>query len=130
MTGCILAAGWPTQRGYIMVGKAGRKPVYAHRRALEAKLGRPIAPGLMACHHCDNPPCVNPDHLFEGTASDNRQDMLRKGRWTRRAPERPTCIAGHPFDEANTYRPARGGRHCRACNVRRQLAYRARKAAA
>ncbi len=33
------------------------------------------------CHHCDNPPCCNPRHLFRGTASDNALDAVRKGRW-------------------------------------------------
>ena len=37
---------------------------------------------LHACHHCDNPPCCNPDHLFLGTAADNKHDAQRKKRHT------------------------------------------------
>lgn len=46
---------------------------------------------MCACHHCDTPPCINPDHLFEGTRADNVRDAQLKGRaggWaSRRAAE-------------------------------------------
>ena len=51
----------------------------AHRIAWALTKG-PIPSGLDVLHHCDNPPCCNPDHLFVGTRSDNMQDMVRKGR--------------------------------------------------
>lgn len=55
------------------------KLVYAHRYSWELKNG-PIPKGMYVCHHCDVTLCVNPDHLFIGTAKDNVQDAIRKGR--------------------------------------------------
>lgn len=57
-----------------------RKTAYAHRVAYEYAHGE-VPPGLDVCHACDNPPCVNPLHLFAGSTKDNMDDMYRKGRW-------------------------------------------------
>lgn len=60
------------------------KEIRAHRWAYEEAFG-PLG-ALFACHRCDNPPCVRPDHLFAGTGLDNTRDMIAKGR---RHPTRP-----------------------------------------
>lgn len=90
---------WEWQAGRIRL--AGRnygrftlngKEIRAHRFSYLLHTG-PILDDLFVCHTCDNPPCVNPAHLWLGTNADNQRDASIKGR------------------SANNWRPPKGNAH-------------------
>ena len=83
-TGCWNWTGSFRKDGYgkLIVGSkldGTRRTVTASRASYETFVG-PIPTGMVVCHKCDNPRCVNPEHLFVGTWKDNYDDMVRKGR--------------------------------------------------
>ena len=82
--GCLEWQAGRLPKGYGRL-RVGARRVTASRLALEWKLGRELRPGMFALHTCDNPPCYLPDHLYEGTRSDNERD-----KWT---PERAAYLA-------------------------------------
>lgn len=83
LTGCWEWKGYKV-RGYgrTIIGSrtdGTRKTIAAHRLSYETFVG-PIPDGMEVCHKCDNPCCVNPEHLFVGTRQDNIDDREAKGR--------------------------------------------------
>lgn len=82
--GCVEWTDAPNADGYgqLSVGsKENQVKVKAHRFAYQLALGGVILkPEINICHHCDNPACVMPTHLFPGTHQDNMTDMANKGR--------------------------------------------------
>lgn len=111
---------WPwkgatTGNGYGVIRLSHpRRMMYAHRFGWEDANG-PIPDGMNVLHHCDNPPCQNPQHWFLGTQLENERDKIAKGRRGDNGMASKTqCKRGHPFDSTNTYRYQRA-RHCKAC---------------
>lgn len=76
--GCWVWTRGTQHNGYGTFCVKGRD-IRAHRFSWEIHFGQ-IPQGMLVCHHCDNPPCVRPDHLFLGTDRDNCVDKLAKGR--------------------------------------------------
>lgn len=77
-SGCWLWLGTYNFYGYGLFHSRGKQRG-AHRFSWEFYRG-PIPEGMHVLHHCDNPSCVNPDHLFIGTHQDNMADKTAKGR--------------------------------------------------
>jgi hypothetical protein len=91
-SGCIEWQGTKHPQGYGVAPKFIGEPdePRAHRKSWVMAHGE-IPEGLLVLHKCDNPPCVNPDHLFLGTDLDNAQDMRNKRR------NRKPAGADHPM---------------------------------
>lgn len=85
----------------------------AHRIAYFFSHGS-IDDSKLICHHCDNPKCVRPEHLYQGTVKDNSQDMINRGRHKSFLGSRTHCSAGHEYNDENTYY-SKEKRVCKIC---------------
>lgn len=82
-TRCWLWTASTVRAGYgQMRGRDQRTTLSTHQVSWRIHNG-PIPEGMCVLHHCDNPPCVNPDHLWLGTRLDNNRDRIKKGRSNR-----------------------------------------------
>ena len=132
-SGCWLWIGACKPHGYGQISApGGHKMLNATHVALEMD-GRPLQPGMLACHHCDNPYCVNPKHLFAASHLGNMRDMRRKGRASQKLPNekvvsaaRDLCGPLHTQGE-NKYIAPKGEVQCRACRRRNRLKHAAQR---
>lgn len=78
-TGCWEWAGRLDKKGYGVLALREKRQVFAHRTAYSVWVGD-LVDGLSICHRCDNPKCINPEHLWQGSTLENLQDMTVKER--------------------------------------------------
>lgn len=125
-SGCWLWTGFYQEFGYGRMGvgyavEGTRGTAMAHRLSYEIFVG-PIPDGICVLHRCDVPECVNPEHLWLGTHSDNVNDKVAKGR--HHYSKRTHCKNGHEFSGSNVRTPpGTSGRVCRSCQKAGRLRF-------
>lgn len=112
------------RKGYGYMKFRGKWFFPAHRVSFIVYKGE-IPEGLFVCHKCDNPSCVNPDHLYAGTPKQNMQDKMERGRFFNGHSAKTHCVNGHEFTEENTHWRKSGSktstpwRSCKICAAER-----------
>ena len=123
--GCWEWQGALTQHGYGRM--SWRDRIYrTHRLAAHLWLGLPLEESTVkVCHHCDNPPCFNPEHLYLGDQKSNVADMVARGRNYPGPQPWSHCSKGHALTPETTV--GRVKPRCRECNNTGQRRRRERK---
>lgn len=118
--GCWLWSGTLTKQGYGHI-RWKKRTLLCHRVSYCFFIA-PFNKNICCLHHCDNPSCVNPNHLFLGTNKENMNDRDRKGRhvaWHLRQKE---CKNGHPYVHGSfNFELNQSGRPRRRCLICRRL---------
>lgn len=124
-TGCWEWLGARTHGGYGMLvlrNIPNARTRYVHRLSYIVHIGL-FNETLDVCHKCDNPPCINPHHLWLGTHAQNMKDSSQKGRRTR-----SHCKRGHPLNNESVYIQKKTGfRFCLNCQKMRQKSWESKK---
>ena len=113
--GCVLWQGRVQWTGYAQASYRGRN-LQLHRKLYELIKGVELRRDQDVCHSCDVRHCVNMDHLWIGSRSENMYDAISKGRHPEAA--QTHCWRGHEYNEANTYHTG-VSRQCKACHIGR-----------
>lgn len=111
--GCWVWTGQRSVLGYGLIF-VNRKSMLAHRASILIFSGKEA--GDDVCHKCDNPSCVNPDHLVVASHDWNMKDMASKKRGNSGYRGITKCKRGHLFSVENTWLDKRGYRWCRTCD--------------
>lgn len=119
--GCWVWTGYRDAKGYGSFNSGSRGEL-AHRFSYRLANGALSSELPNVLHRCDNPPCVNPAHLFAGTQLDNIRDAVQKGRLHNGQRRRTHCKREHLLPAPDR----RGWRQCRECKRDLQIQRRAR----
>lgn len=121
MSDCILSRNSKNTKGYpyIRFEKDCKRTIVMESRVVYASTKGEVPDDMYVCHTCDNPGCINPEHLFLGSPKDNALDMANKGR--HRNSRKTHCPKGHEYSESNTYTDKNGKRNCLTCKKQSRL---------